>query len=144
MQKFLVFFLILLFSFNSFADKVILNYKGVDGIWFDENTATRILEDVTELKLLKDEKIPKLEMKIELQELKISQLKLNVDITEKISDKYKSALENSEKLRIAETKGLRDELSKEQSWYKSPTLIFVLGFILGGAACVGISYSLHQ
>ena len=142
MYKVFIFFLILTFSLNSFADKVILNYKGVDGIWFDENTATKILEDVTELKLLKDEKIPKLEMKIELQELEISQLKLNVDITEKISDKYKSALGESEKLRIAETKELRDELSKEQSWYKSPTLIFVLGFVLGGAACVGLSFGL--
>lgn len=134
---------LLMGSTSALADKVVLEHNGVSGIWFDEATATRMLEDLTEFSIIKYRKVPELENKARLLELNIESYKLEVEVTEKISGKWESALNKSEKLREEENKRFQEELAKKDKWYRSPAFMFVIGIFTGGLLSVGLAFGLE-
>jgi hypothetical protein len=125
------------------ADKVNLTRDGVAGIWFDENTATKILQDLTEFDTLKVRKLPELETKIRLLELNVENYKLDLKMTEEIASKWEGQYKKSEEIRELEYKKFQEELAKKDKWYKSPAFMFVAGLIVGGALSVGIAFGIQ-
>lgn len=138
-----IIFLVISFSTVSFAKEVI-TWKDEKGYFFTEKEGDLILEDLTELKVIREEKLPKLNEKVGLQKIEIEDLKLDIEVTEKINKKLDEALENSEELRIKQVKSLSDELSKEDKWYKNRSFIFISGFLVGAVLVVVLSFGLNE
>lgn len=138
---------ILIFSLVSvpvYADKVILEHNGETGIWFDEDSATLLLKDVTGLNILRNKTIPSLEVKIELLELNIENYKLKVDTFKSISENWENQFIKCEKTREADFKKYEKSLEKKDKWYKSPAFLMLSGFILGGVLTVGIAIGVNR
>jgi len=129
---------------QDYGNKRIVEIDGKVGIFFDEETATRMLQDLAEFKKLKDLYIPTLESKVKLKDLEIGSLKLNIEVTEQIGDKWKESFTDSEKLRQSETAYLRNQLNKKEVWYLRPGTIFIMGFVVGSAAMIGLSFGLNE
>ena len=128
----------------AYDNKVVLDYEGKPGIWFDAATSDKMLKDLTELSLLREKKIPTLEADIELHKKSIEIYALELTVTEQISMKYEQALDKSEKQREKDYEAYQKQLDKDDKWYKSKTLVFVLGIISGGLLAVGLSFGLNQ
>lgn len=120
-----------------------MHHEGQAGIWFDEGTSSLMLQDLTEFKLIKTEQIPELNTQIKLQKLNIENLKLELAITEEISDKWEGMFRTSENLHEEEVKRLQKEISRKDKWYKSPTFLLISGVIVGGLLAVGLSFGLN-
>jgi len=129
---------------QDYANKKIVEIDGKVGIFFDEETATRMLQDLAEFKKLKESLLPTLESKVRLKDLEIENLKLNIEVTEEIGDKWKESFNDSEKLRQSETAYLRSQLNKKEVWYLRPGTIFIIGFVVGSAAMIGLSFGLNE
>jgi len=141
-------FLVLMFSVFSvesqcYSNKAYLVYHDVPGYWFDEPTTDLMLKDLTELSLLREKKLPELDSKVRLQEILISKYKVQLAVSEKISDKYEDALDKSEQNYEVLEKRYRDSLSENSRWYKSPSFLFIVGIISGGLLAIGLSYGLQ-
>lgn len=148
MLKYFIILTLLLFSSNVIAEeydnKVPMEYEGRPGAWIEENTLNSMVQDLSEYNRLKYKVVPDLELKIFKQEHEIKIAEKELEVTEQISDIYKSMFEESEALRIEETKFLRQELRNKNAWYKSPAFLFSLGIIVGGALAVGMAYGIDQ
>jgi hypothetical protein len=142
MRMCVCFLCIFLISFNCFSyeNKEIITYKGKVGFFFDEETGTKILQDLAELRKIKAELIPQLEAKIRLQEMNLEKYKLSLELAEKIAGKWESAFKDSEKLRYAEI----EKLSEKIKWYKTPSFVFVMGIVSGGLLSVGLAFGLNN
>lgn len=149
MLKFIItFFLIMFISCHSSAEeyenKVELVYKGKVGIWFDEPTAARMLQDLSEYHSLKLKLLPEYELKLTYQKELYNLVLDDVKTTEALAKRWEDAYKDSEKLRIAEVDSLRDKLNKKDAWYKSPAFTFTLGILGGSVLSIGLSYALNQ
>lgn len=121
-----------------------LDHEGKPGIWFDLDSSNLMLQDLTEFKILKDSKVPALNLKIDLKSNTIASLKAEIKVTEKISKKWEEALEKSEELRILEFNRYQKDLSKQNKWYKSTPFVMTIGVFIGGLLAVGLSFGLNQ
>ena len=148
MKTFLTLFTIVIFIFQSSftiaGDKRYLEVDGSPGYWFDTDTADRILEDLTELSLIKEKKIPAFNQKIQLQETLITGLKRELKVSESISARYSEALEKSEENYKDLEEAHLKSLSQKQVWYKSTSFVFILGIFSGSLLAVGLSYGLKR
>lgn len=124
-------------------DKVIIEYKGTQGIWFAEQNANRMLQDLEEFSILKLKKIPALELKLDLKDNLIKNLNMDLEVTEKISLKWEKQYTSLEDLHLKEITRLEQKLSRKYKWYNSPTFLFITGVIAGGLLSVGIAYGLQ-
>ena len=147
MKKFFIVFLMSLLiipvSAYSYDNKVIVVRDGVSGIWFDEPTATKMLEDLTELNILRTNKIPTLETDLQLHKKQIEIYALELTVTEQISEKYETSLSRCEEVREKEFAEYQQVLKHEDKWYKSRTLVFILGIFTGGLLSVGLVFGLQ-
>ena len=128
----------------AYDNKVILEHDGVQGVWFDESTTEKMLQDLTELQILRSEKIPKLEVDLELHKKSIELYAEEVLVTEQIAEKYEAALNKSETLREEEYERYQKSLAQKDKWYKSQTFAFILGIFTGGLLAVGLAFGLNQ
>ena len=103
------------------------------GIWFPEDTSARLLKDVEELKIVKEELIPNLKHKIQLQEIQIENYKLKAETQEAISNEWKSFGQS-----------LDERSTDDKQWFKQPTFIFIMGFLGGALLAVGLSFGLSS
>jgi len=124
------------------AEKVA--YKGVMGVWFTEDAATRMLQDLEEFNQLKNLKIPQLELKLDKQNYMLELYKQEVEVNAKLLGVWQENFKTSEELRLAETSALRKSLDKKTAWFRSPALYLSLGILLGGAMAVGLSFGLQE
>lgn len=152
-KRFIALFLVFLIVFiipvqlwagDKYDNKAIITYDGEVGYFFDEETGDEILEDLTEFKKLKYEKIPALELKLKLQTYDLELHKRDVKFVERVNEKLEDSLQDSEDLREKETKYLREQLEKKQVWYKHPVTYFVIGILVGGALSVGLAFGLQE
>ena len=128
----------------AYDNKVDLVYEGVQGIWFDEPTADKMLKDLVELDILKTKKVPALEVDIQLHKKSVEIYALELKVTEQIAEKYEEAMEKCEVAREKEINSYQKLINKEDKWYKSKTLVFVLGIISGSLLSVGLVFGLNQ
>ena len=135
--------LVLLVPFNALSAEVV-EHNGKVGLWFDEETATRMLQDLEEYKKMKNELVPQLELKIEKQDLLLDITKQELEVQARLSEVWQKNFQDSEDLRIRETSALRKALEKKDSWYRSPALYLALGLLAGGALSVGLSFGLQE
>ncbi|MDC1300003.1 hypothetical protein N8Z24_00695, partial [bacterium] len=104
----------------------------------------KMLKDLAEFRKMKQVIIPAFESQIKLKDLEIEQYKLNVEVTEKIGKKWKESFDESEKLRMSQTAYLRKQLDRKEVWYLRPGTIFIVGFVVGAVAMVGLSFGLNE
>ncbi len=135
--------IILLMPLQAMSAEVV-EHNGVKGFWFPEDVGTKILKDLEELKLIKDEKIPELELKIKKQDLMLSLTQQEVEVNARLSEVWQKNFKTSEELRLKETSALRKALDKKDSWYRSPALYLSLGLLAGGLLSVGLSFGLQE
>ena len=142
---FILFLIVLVFlvPFNVLSAEVV-EHNGVKGIWFDEDTATRMLQDIEEYKKLKFELVPELELKIEKQDLLLDVTNQELKVQARLLEVWQKNFDDSESIRIKETSALRKALEKKDSWYRSPALYLGVGLLLGGALSVGLSFGLQE
>ena len=148
-KKFIVCLLILcMFPFPLFAEdysnKAVITYKGKKGYFFDEATGDKILQDLAELKRLKSEMIPALNIKLKYQDYNLILHKKDIEYGEKINVSCAKSLKNSEDLRKDETRYLRKQLNKKEVWFKSNTTFFLVGFAVAGALSIGLAFGLQS
>lgn len=110
----------------------ILVRDGHKGMWFPMNKAKQLLKDV---KLLKENQaiLKKTEDRLELQKIRTDLLDKNVKTTETISDLWKTTAEQQAKA-----------LAQKDAWWKSPYLWTVVGFVVGTATTVGITFAVNH
>ena len=136
--------LLLLFPFDAFgggSGSLVLEHEGQSGFWFPDATATKMLQDLTELPLVRL-KVEKLELKLSKQEEYILLLKEDIKITEEISDKWKTAFD--EQLKVTETQRAyyEEELKSLRKWYRSPIMWLGIGCLTTTALAIGLNYGL--
>lgn len=111
-----------------------LEHEGHPGYWFAEETATKMLKDLKELKILR-EKLALIDIKLEKKDVQLELLREDIRITENISEKWKLAFEEQVKLtQICE--------EEKNAWYKHPLLWGSVGLVLGVGMTIGIGYAL--
>lgn len=147
MLKYLSLFLVLLFLIPSVAyagefERALVRHKGAMGYWFSEEIGNMLLDDIEELQYAQ-ERIVLFEEKLELKDETIALLRLDLEITVEISNKWKEAYEESDKLVIRERDRYEELRDSKDKWYKHPMLWTTVGFIIGAASTVGIGYSLY-
>ena len=130
MKQFLIIIMVAVLVFLPFYgcaydNKVVLEYEGKPGAWFDEPTTDKMLKDLTELSLLRSKKIPTLEADIELHKKSVEIYALELTVTEQIAKKYEDALEKSEKQRKEDYEDYLKQINKESKWYRSGTFAFI-------------------
>lgn len=110
----------------------VLIHDGHKGMWFPMDKARQLLKDV---KLLKETKgiLKKTEDRLELQKVRTDLLDKNVKTTEKISSLWKATAEQQAKA-----------LAQKDAWWKSPYLWTVVGFVVGTATTVGITFAVNH
>ena len=133
----------MLMPFQALAAEIV-DHNGVKGFWFPEDVGTKILKDLEELKILRDKKIPELELKIQKQDLMLSITQQEVEVNARLSEVWQKNFKASEELRLKETSALREALDKKDAWFRSPALYLSLGLILGGALSIGLSFGLQE
>lgn len=111
-----------------------LEHEGHPGYWFAEETATKMLKDLKELKLIR-EKLELIDTKLKLKDQQLELLREDVRITENISDQWQIAFKEQAKL----TQMCEEE---KNAWYKHPALWGAVGFVVGAGLTVGIGYAL--
>lgn len=138
--KGLVLVLITLFSFPAYSYSKVVEIDGKKGIFFDEETVTQMLEDLEEFHILKNEKIPELNLIIDKQKYELQLKDKEIAVLDKIilrKDQAATLLEE-------QNASLLLSLSKEKAFYKSAGFNFVLGFLAGGVVAVGLSFGLSK
>lgn len=129
---------------KDYEDKALITYKGKPGYFFSEEVGDQILFDLAQFKKLKTEKIPALELKIKWLRYDVVLHKRNIEYSDQIAEKSEEALKESEALRMSETKSLREQLDHKFSWYNRPATVFIIGFVVGGALVVGLTFGLQE
>jgi hypothetical protein len=122
---------------------VVLVNKGVPGFWFPEATATKMLQDLEELPLLR-QKVDALELKISRMEDLILLMKDERSVTEQISAKWKLAFDEQLKITTEQRDHYEELLAQEKKWYRSPVLWFSVGVIATAALAIGLNYGLAE
>jgi hypothetical protein len=114
----------------------LLVHEGHPGYWFPEAAATKMLADLEEL--------PPLRQKTDLLELKIKKmeefellLKRDLEVTEEISGKWKTAFDEQITINATYEKKLN-------AWYRSPVLWTGVGMLLGGGFAVLLNFGLSE
>ena len=121
-------------AFSDVPATIELKHDGHPGYWFAEETATTMLKDLKELKLLR-EKIQLLDVKLELKDQHLELLREDLKITDNISEKWKVAFSEQVKLtQICE--------KEKNAWYRNPLLWGGVGFVVGIGVTIGIGYAL--
>ena len=141
-----IFIAVLLFSSAAYAEdtgSVVLAYKGVQGFWFPEETATQMLQDLEELPLLR-QKADLLELKVaQLEQLNLL-LKSELDVSDQISVKWKLSFDEQLKVTTLQQAHYEEQLAVEKKWYKAPALWFSVGVLLTSALAIGLNYGLSE
>lgn len=143
MKALLAILIVLLMPLNAISSEIV-EHNGVKGFWFPEDTGTKILQDLEELKILKTKKIPELELKIQKQRLMLDITQQEAEVNARLSEVWQKNFKTSESIRLEETSALRKALDKKDAWFRSPALYLSLGLILGGALSVGLSFGLQE
>lgn len=144
-KSLLVCIIITSFTFVSYADKVeraVINYKGTEGYFFSLDIGKRVLIDLKELQISR-EKISLLKEELKLKDEIIKLKQLNIEVTEKISDKWKLSFEAEHDLRIKEREVYENRLKEKNAWYKTPTFIYIAGILTGGLLAVGLAFGVN-
>lgn len=129
---------------DEYENKALITHKGKQGYFFEGELGDRILLDLAEFKELKFRKIPELELKLELLQYNVELHKEALRYSENFAAKTEDALQQSEELRLEETKHLREQLQSKLSWYQKPATVFIIGFVVGSALVVGLSFGLQE
>jgi len=137
--------LVFLVPTKLFADSgsKLLEQDGKPGFWFPEDVATRMLADLQEFPLMKL-KVGKLESKVDTMEEYERLLKLDLEVTEQIGNKWKTAFDEQVKVNAAQQKFHQKELASSKKWYRSPVLWFSVGFVMASAMAVGLTFGLAE
>jgi len=141
-------FIILVFFVSSVAHaddvgSTTLVYKGAPGFWFPEATATKMLQDLEELPLLR-QKADLLELKVaQLEQLNLL-LKSELDVSDQISAKWKLSFDEQLKVTTLQQAHYEEQLAVEKKWYKAPALWFSVGVLLTSALAIGLNYGLSE
>lgn len=125
------------------SGSVILVNKGVTGFWFPEPVATKMLQDLAELPLLRT-KVAALELKVSRMEDLVLLMKDERAVTEQISAKWKLAFDEQLKITKEQQSYYEEQLAREKKWYKSPVLWFSVGVIATAALSIGLNYGLAE
>jgi len=125
------------------SGSVILVNKGVTGFWFPEPVATKMLQDLAELPLLRT-KVAALELKVSRMEDLNLLMKDERSVTEQISAKWKLAFDEQLKITQEQQAYYEEQLAREKKWYKSPVLWFSVGVIATAALAIGLNYGLAK
>lgn len=124
-------------------ESVLLNHEDVGGIWFPMAKADKLLADVRKLPLL-GVKIGTLELKIQRHEEYALLLHRDIEATEQISGKWKTAFDEQLKVTEAQEVYYKDEIKSLRKWYRTPVLWFGVGVLLTGIFAVGLNYGLSE
>lgn len=120
------------------AQGIRLEHDGKDGVWFDTETAKKILIDVEKTKTL-ELKVQSLEYGLKSSDATLDRLRAASEIERQYSDillneteisieAYKQVLEENQALREVKT-----------STWRHPVLWFTIGFVLSAAVIVSSS-----
>jgi len=140
-----ILFTLLLLSASASAEpeSILLTHEGVPGMWFPMAKADLLLEDVRRLPLI-EAKVELLELKIRSQTQYVLLLRQDIEITEQISDKWKTAFDEQLKVTEAQAVYYKDEIQSLKKWYRAPALWFSVGVLITGALAVGLNYGLAE
>jgi len=121
-------------ALSEVPETIELEHDGHPGYWFAEETATKMLKDLKELKLLR-EKLELIDTKLELRDHHLELIREDLRITENIGEKWRLAFEEQAQL----TQMCEEE---KDAWYRHPALWGAVGFVVGVGVTVGIGYAL--
>jgi len=121
-------------AMSQVPETIELEHDGHPGYWFADETATKMLKDLKELKLVK-EKLALIDTKLELKDQQLELLREDIKVTEDISDQWQIAFKEQAKL----TQMCEEE---KNAWYKSPLLWGGVGLVVGVGITIGIGYAL--
>ena len=146
MRTFITVLIFCLIPVEAFAydNKEVIKHKGKQGVFVDEETFTRITQDLAEYQILKSRKIPELQNKINELQSTVNLLEKELKVTEAISQRWKDSYLLEVDLRVKETTRLRELLAKKGAWYKAPPLMFTLGIVGGGLLSVGLAWGINN
>lgn len=142
-SKILIVLVVLSISLPSFAVEVMPN-KGKPGVWMSEAEFDKVLAERQELILLKTEKVPLLEKRIDQLDLLISQLTIEMDIMDKMSIKKDEIYAASIALEKAENDKLLLRIEKMEKWHRSPSTMLISGILIGGIMSIGLAFGLDE
>lgn len=123
------------------TQRAVITYQGVKGFFFSEEIGTKILQDLEELKVLR-QKVTLLDEKLSLKDDKIKIIEYDRDLSDQIAAKWKISFEEESTLRQKEIKNYQDLLSTKDAWYNSDVLWFGVGFVVASAVAIGMAYGL--
>jgi hypothetical protein len=148
MSRYLPIVLLLIFVLGSAPaacqnSSELLTNKGVLGYWFPMETGDKLLKDVTELKLLR-EKVSLMDAKFEAKDRLIELLKFDIQVSEGIGEKWKTAFEAQIKVTQKQQESYELQLEASKKWYRSPVLWCGVGFLIASAAAIGLNFGLAE
>lgn len=109
-----------------------LTHEGHKGMWFPMDSARQLLKDVKLLKATQAT-LKKTEDRLGLEQERTKLLDKNVKSSEQISELWKKTAEQQAKA-----------LAQKDSWWKSPYLWTAVGFVVGAATTVGITFAVNH
>jgi hypothetical protein len=118
--------------------------KGKEGAWLSVEELDKALAERKELKILKEEKIPLLELEISKYKVLVEQKDMELKIVDDMMKKKDELYEAGLKLQQAEVDKLQLKLDRMEKWYRSPSVYLISGVLLGGALSVGLAYGLND
>jgi len=144
-KRVLTFLLCFLFASSAFAaeiERASIIYKGTEGIFFSQPVADKVLLDL-ETFSTQAQRIYLLDTKLELMAEKVLLLEQDIELSDKIAEKYEKNYELEHSLRLSEAEAYEEKLAEKNSFWKSPGVWFGIGFVIAGALAVGLSFSLQ-
>lgn len=143
MKVFVVLFFVFLSLPVAASESVVLEYQGVSGFWFPENTADLMLSDLAELQVLR-KKVSLLEEGLSLRDGSILLLKKDAEVSQQIAEKWKASFDTQLNVNEEQRLEFRTEVSRLDAWYRAPVLWFSVGFLLAGALATALNFGLSE
>ena len=144
-KRVLTFLLCFLFASSAMAagiERASITHKGVSGIFFSQPIADKMLLDL-ETFSMQAQRIYLLDTKLELMAEKVLLLEQDIELSDKIAEKYEKNYELEHSLRLSAAEAYEEKLAEKNSFWKSPGVWFGIGFVIAGALAVGLSFSLQ-
>lgn len=145
-MRVLLFLIVMCIPMNVLAQEVdrdVITYKGTKGFFFKLSIGDKLLKDVSELQILRKEKVA-LKLKVDLLEMNIK-LRIEWLATEtKISENRRLAQVAERAGRMSDQKHYEAIIRKKNGFWSKPGTWFAVGFVLASLAAVGLNFGLQE